>query len=376
MYLDAFIQYFSEIEDSRQSAKVFYPLFDILFVTLCAVTAGAEGWKEIQEYAEGHHDWFKNQGFLKSSVPVDDTIARIISRIKPEPFRLCFIDWMQAIIQHTEGKLVAIDGKTLRSSYNRDDKSSAIHMVSAYAAANKMVIGQVKTADKSNEITAIPELIKLLDLKGALVSIDAMGCQTEIASSILKQGGDYLLSVKGNQGNLHKAVKKALAEKISPPALREETQIEQGHGRIEARQYFVMSADELSQQFPGWENLKTVGVAIGYRQEKDKLATLEYRYYISSAELTEASLAEAVRSHWSIENSLHWVLDATMQEDNCQIYRENAAQNIAILRHISLNLLRAEPTKLSIKLKRKRAWMKTDFLEQILNAGFGQQNEF
>ncbi len=193
-----FIQYFSELEDPRQSSKVTYSLFDILFLTLCAIIAGAEGWSDIEEYAEGHRDWFLRHGFLKEGIPVDDTIARIISRIEPEQFSQCFIHWMQAVNTLTGGELVAIDGKTLRGSYDREDRCSTIHMVNAYACANRMVIGQVKTDSKSNEITAIPELISLLDLRGSLVSIDAMGCQTAIAGAIVGKGADYLLSVKGN----------------------------------------------------------------------------------------------------------------------------------------------------------------------------------
>lgn len=370
MYLDAFTEHFSSIEDPRQHAKVSYPLFDIMFLSLCAVIGGAEGWKEIHEYAKGHHDWFKKQGFLIEGVPVDDTIARIIARINPKQFSQCFIAWMQSVNKLTKGQLIAIDGKVLRGSYNRDDRNSTIHMVSAYAVANKLVIGQVKTDEKSNEITAIPELINLLDIKGALVSIDAMGCQTQIASDIIDAGADYLLAVKNNQPSLYKAVKMALAEEVNSDLIREKMSIEKKHGRIDVRQYYVLNARKFAKLFPKWKKLKSIGVAIGYRKVKGKEPTLDYRYYISSAKLTEEEFASGVRGHWGIENSLHWVLDATMKEDNCQIFRKNAAQNIASLRHIALNMMRAESTKLSIRMKRKRAWMKTEFLEQILMAGF------
>jgi predicted transposase YbfD/YdcC len=214
MYLDAFAKHFGPIDDPRQAAKVSHPLFDIMFLTVCAIIAGAEGWWEIQEYAEGHLDWFQDNNILLNGVPVDDTIARTISRIKPEQFQQCFIEWMGSINKMSKGELIAIDGKVLRSSYDRDDRKSTIHMVSAYATANKFVIGQVKTDAKSNEITAFPELIKLLDIKGCLVSIDAMGCQTKIAKEIVNNGGDYLLAVKNNQESLANSVKKALSEMV------------------------------------------------------------------------------------------------------------------------------------------------------------------
>jgi predicted transposase YbfD/YdcC len=375
MYLDEFAKHFGAIDDPRQAAKVSHPLFDIMFLTMCAVIAGAEGWADIQEYAEGHLDWFQDKNILLNGVPVDDTIARTISRIKPEQFRECFIEWMKSINNMTKGELVAIDGKVLRGSYNRDDRQSTIHMVSAYAAANKVVIGQLKTDAKSNEITAIPELVKLLDIKGCLVSIDAMGCQTKIAEEIVENGADYLLAVKDNQQSLANSVQKALSETINRKLEPGQLTIEQGHGRIEARQYCVLDAKDVAKAHPDWKNLKSIGVAIGYRQIKGRQPSLDYRYYISSAELTEKSFADAVRGHWLIENSLHWVLDATMGEDNCQIYRDNGAENLACLRHIALNMLRAESTKLSIRLKQKRAWMKTRFLERVLVAGFNNIDE-
>ena len=365
--LNSFEDHFGQLDDSRQSAKVTYPLFDILFITLCAVIAGARGWKDIKEYAGGHLDWFQDNGFLLSGVPVDDTIARIIGRIKPKEFRQSFINWMKSINKLSKGELIAIDGKTLRGSYDREDRASTIHMVNAFACSNKMVIGQLRTDSKSNEITAIPELIKLLDLKGALVSIDAMGCQKEIAKSIIEQKADYVLALKGNQAKLHQAVKAKFAE--SRQAVSENLVIEKQHGRIEARSYYVLNAKEIAKNFPDWPSLKTVGMAMGYRQEKGKEPSLEYRYYISSANLTQGSFAEAVREHWAVENNLHWVLDASMKEDDCQIYKDNGAENLAILRQTSLNMLRAESTKASIPTKQKRAWMKTSFLEQILRAG-------
>lgn len=370
MYIDEFAKHFSSIEDPRQTSKVSHPIFDIMFVTMCAVIAGADGWKEIQEYAEGHLEWFQGNDILLGGAPVDDTIARVISRIQPEQFRQSFIGWMKSINELTNGELIAIDGKVLRGSYNRDDRQSTIHMVSAYAVANKVVIGQLKTDAKSNEITAIPELIKLLDIKGCLISIDAIACQTKIAKEIIDNGGDYLLAVKGNQKSLSNSVIKALADELGKELNSEQLAIEQGHGRLEARSYHVVDAEVVSKAHPEWQGLKSVGVAVGYRQIKGNKPTLDYRYYISSAELTKECFSKAVRGHWQIENGLHWILDATMNEDACQIYRDNGAENLACLRHMALNMLRTESTKLSIRLKQKRAWMKTSFLERVLVAGF------
>ncbi|OOF25991.1 ISAs1 family transposase [Salinivibrio sp. IB872] len=367
MSIDAFSQYFSVIQDTRQSAKISYPLFDILFLTVCATIAGMEGWEDIEDFGEAHLDWLQDKGLFLQGIPVHDTIARVVSSIEPDQFQDCFLKWMQAVNVHANGALIAIDGKVLRSSYNREDRQSTLHMVSAFATANGVVMGQVKTQDKSNEITAIPELINLLDIKGCLVSIDAMGCQTGIAKQVVEQGGDYLLAVKGNQKSLEKAVQKALAPlvKISP-----ECDIEHGHGRIEAREYYVMPAKKLAIDFPDWQALQTVGVAISYRIDSKGEESLEYRYYISSATLTPERFAEAVRGHWEIENRLHWVLDVTMNEDACQIYRGHAAEILAGVRHMALNMLRLETSKkASIRRKQKMASMNVAYLEQVILAG-------
>ena len=366
MYIEAFTNHFSDIIDQRQTAKVTYPLEDILFVTLCAVIAGAEGWADIHCYADGHLEWFQKHGYLKDGVPADDTIARIISRIDPEEFSKSFMQWMRAVHNASGGQLIAIDGKTLKSSYHRNDRLSTIHMVNAFACENKLVLGQLKTSKKSNEITAIPDLLHLLNINEKLVSIDAMGCQKSIATQIVEQEGDYLLAVKSNQKSLHDAIVSAFSsvrkQPLSPLA------IEKKHGRIEARAYHLLCASELEGDFSEWLGLRSIGMAMSYRHCDGK-STLSYRYYISSAQLSEQKFADAVRSHWSIENSLHWVLDASMGEDHCQIYQNYAAENWSLLRKLALNMLRAEPSKGSIPMKQKRAWMKPEYLEEVLSAG-------
>ena len=374
MQLDAFSEFFSDLHDPRQSAKISYPLFDILFLTVCAVIGGCEGWEDIEDFGQAHSRWFQDKGLFPNGLPVHDTIARVISSLDPEQFQLCFLKWMQAVNSSAKGQLIAIDGKVLRSSYNRDDRQSTIHMVSAFASANGMVLGQVKTDAKSNEITAIPELLALLDMTGCLISIDAMGCQTDIAAQIVDHGGDYLLAVKGNQETLHRAVREAMA-----PLAREgshQATIEQSRGRTELREYHVMPAGEMVKQFPTWKGLNTLGVAIGYRRDSKGNESLEYRYYISSAALTEEQFAKAVRGHWGIENQLHWVLDVTMKEDACPIYRGDAAQILATVRHMALNMLRAEKGKTaSIRRKQKIAAMNSDYLEQVILAGITAANK-
>lgn len=374
MQLDAFSEFFSDLNDPRQSAKIAYPLFDILFLTVCAVIGGCEGWEDIEDFGQAHSRWFQDKGLFPNGLPVHDTIARVISSLDPEQFQSCFLKWMKAVSTRTKGELIAIDGKVLRSSYNRDDRQSTIHMVSAFASANGMVLGQVKTDAKSNEITAIPELLALLDITGCLISIDAMGCQTEISAKIVDKGGDYLLAVKGNQETLHRAVREAMA-----PLAREgshQARIEQSRGRTELREYHVMPAGEIAKQFPTWKGLNTLGVAIGYRRDSKGKESLEYRYYISSAVLTEEQFATAVRGHWGIENQLHWVLDVTMKEDACPIYRGDAAQILATVRHMALNMLRAEKGKAaSIRRKQKIAAMNSDYLEQVILAGINAMDK-
>ncbi|UXI04095.1 ISAs1 family transposase [Photobacterium sp. TY1-4] len=369
MNIDTIKEHFSIIRDERQSAKVDYPLFDILFGSICAVIAGGQGWTDIREYVLGHHDWFLKRSLFEKGVPVDDTFARLIASIDPAEFRDCFLAWMKAVHKLTCGEVVAIDGKTLRGSYDRDDKRSAIHMVSAYASANQLVLGQLKTDNKSNEIIAIPALIKMLDLRGAIVTVDAMACQTKIAKAITSKGGDYLLAVKGNQGNLAAAVQAAFTPYRRAPLDKTTCQIEKQKGRVEARTCHVLNARELEGDFSTWSGLTSIVMVENYRAAKGKEPELEYRYYISSAELTPEQAGNAIRAHWGIE-SMHWILDVSMREDACQIYRENAAENLAGLRHMALNMLRAEPTKISVPMKQKRCMMKPAFLEQVLVAGF------
>lgn len=377
MSIDAFSLHFGELSDPRQSAKISYPLFDVVFLTICATITGAEGWEDIEDFGETHLEWLQDKGLFLQGLPVHDTIARVISRLDPAEFQRCFSNWVKAVNHRLEGELIAIDAKVLRGSYDRESRQSTIHMVSAFATESGMVVGQLKTDSKSNELTAIPELIQLLDIKGCLVSIDAIGCQKDIAAAIIENGGDYLLAVKGNQKTLANAVHEELADCITIKPTVGDVQVEQQHGRIEVREYHVLPATRLAQEFPEWKGLKTLGVAIAYRLDKKAgKQSLEYRYYISSAELSRDRFSAAVRGHWGIENSLHWVLDASLNEDACQIYRGDGAEIMACMRHIALNMLRAETSrKASIRRKQNIASMSQSYLDKVLVAGFNAVNK-
>lgn len=365
MSLNVLAQHLSGIPDVRQAAKVTYPLFDILFLTITAVIAGCEGWEEIEDFGHARLDWLQGYGDFENGIPVHDTIARVMSRIDPEAFQTCFIQWMKDTEVHSERQVIAVDGKTLRGSYRPSDRQSAIHMVSAFATANGVVMGQLKTEEKSNEIKAIPELLSLLELEGCLVTLDAMGCQKAIAQTVLDQHGDYLLAVKGNQKTLYQSIRSALTPLAGEEGYR---QIESGHGRHEYREYHVLSACEV-EDLPNWPGLKTVGMATRYSLSKEGQEMLEHRYYISSAVLSAEDFAQSVRSHWDVENRLHWVLDVAFREDACKINRGHSANNLATLRHVAANQLRRETTKKAgIRRKQRMAAMDIEYMERVIHA--------
>jgi predicted transposase YbfD/YdcC len=364
MSLLSLTKHFEHIEDHRQATKVTYPLFDVLFLTVVAVIGGSEGWEDIEDFGHCHLKLLKKYGDFSKGIPVHDTIARIISKVDPEALQQAFISWMQATERLTQGQVIAIDGKTLRGSYNRADRQSAIHMVNAFSVANGVVMGQLKTDAKSNEITAIPELLALLDIQGALVTIDAMGTQADIAHTIIDKGADFLLAVKGNQSTLHQLVKDTFLTQVDD--VENLTQIEAQRGRKEYREYQAIAAPK---EFidAKWPTIQTLGKVISYRIDKG-VETLHTRYYISSAILSAEKLAYAVRGHWTVENQLHWVLDVTMNEDACQISRGDGAENLARLRQATVNILKQEPSKLSLRRKRRRAAMDSAYLEKLINA--------
>ncbi|EAB9461107.1 ISAs1 family transposase [Salmonella enterica subsp. enterica serovar Poona] len=376
MNLEKLMAHISIIPDYRQPWKVEHKLSDILLLTICAVISGAEGWEDIQDFGEAHIEFLKEYGDFENGIPVHDTIARVISYISPRKFHECFINWMRDCHSSDDGDIIAIDGKTLRHSYDKSRRRGAIHVISAFSTMNGLVLGQIKTNEKSNEITAIPELLNMLDTKGKLITTDAMGCQKDIAEKIHHQEGDYLFSVKGNQGRLQKAFEEKFPLKeLNNPKYDSYATTEKGHGREETRLHIVSDVpDELIDFTFEWKGLKKLCVAVSFRSEKDsgkKEPEMLVRYYISSADLTAEKFASAMRSHWDVENKLHWRLDVAMNEDDCRIRRGNAAELFSGIRHIAVNILTENKEfKAGLRRKMRRAAMDREYLASVL-AGCG-----
>lgn len=363
-------KHFSSLKDPRIRLKIRHKLIDIIIMTICAVICGADDWTEVEDYARSKKDWLKTFLELPHGIPSHDTFGRVFSLIRPEEFERCFASWIHAVFQIT-GQTVAIDGKTLRRSHDRGSNKAAIHMVGAWASKSGITLGQVKTEDKSNEIKAIPELLKLLEIKGCIVTIDAMGCQKEIARQICKQKADYVLALKGNQGNLLKDVELCFEHaqqcqfKDIPHQSHQTT--DGGHGRVEVRRYVTISDLDWLEERDKWENLNLIGMVHSERHIGDNI-TRDTRYYISSLPNDVKRFADAVRDHWTIENQLHWVLDIAFREDDSRVRDRNAASNLSILRRFALSLCKQEKTaKVGIKIKRKRAGWNNDYLLTLLN---------
>lgn len=364
--------HFSSLKDPRAIHSIDHKLLDILIITICATISGAGNFVEIAEYGRAKEEWLKTFLELKNGIPSVDTFERVFARLKPEELQKCFIGWMEAVHQVSEGELVNIDGKTLRGAKERGNSRSLIHMVSVWSASQRLVLGQKKVNEKSNEITAIPPLLKMLALRGCLVSIDAMGCQTEIAKTIIEEGADYVLALKGNQGNLYEDVKQlftvARCQNFKNISHQFYESVEKGHGRTEIRRYWTMGNTDFLIGSEKWVGLKSIGMVESERQVKGMVST-EQRYYILSLETNVQKFAEAVRSHWSIENQLHWMLDVSFKEDASQACRGNSAENLAVIRHVGLNLLsRDKKTKVGIKGKRLKSGWNNDYLQEILSA--------
>lgn len=369
-----FQEHFSMIEDPRQEWKIAHKLYDIIFLTVCAVIGGCDGWDEIEDFGEDWFDWLKGYGDFSNGVPSRDTIARTMSRIDADQLQRTFIAWMQSCHQNTDGAVIAIDGKTVRRSFDKSRDKGPIHMVNAFCTANQQVLGQCKTEEKSNEITAIPELLKLLDVRGCIVTIDAMGCQRKIAEQIIDGEADYILAVKRNQERLHQAFQRHFPAPKLLQLHKTDADIymtdEKAHGREELRQYIVFETfDEFVDLSFEWKGMKSIGIAISTRTEPGHATDIAVRYYISSAQLSAKQFGEAVRSHWGVESSLHWCLDVAMYEDDCRIRRGEGAENMAAIRQVALNLLRKESSmKAGIKRKRQRAGRNEDYLSKVIEA--------
>jgi predicted transposase YbfD/YdcC len=363
--------HFSQINDPREANKS-HKLLDIITIALCATIAGCDGWSQFEEFGQAKVEWFKTFLALPHGIPSDDTFARVFAAIDPVEFREAFLSWVQVIQDLTQGEVVAIDGKTLRRSHDREAGKKPIHMVSAWASENHMVLGQMKTDSKSNEIRAIPQLLRLLDLQGCIVTIDAMGCQKGIAEQIVNQGADYVLALKGNQGRLHEDLRlffqDALQCGFQDTDYEYWESIDGDHGRIETRRYWTTSDLDWLPDKPLWKGLKTAVMVQRVRDIKDKV-TVETCYYISSLDNHPQRLGEAIRRHWSIENELHWVLDVVFREDDSRIRKDHAPENVALMRHMALNMLKKENSKrISIKTKRLKAGWSNQFLAKIIHS--------
>lgn len=365
------LAHFEGLEDPRVSYLVEHKLLDIVALTICAVICGADSWVEIEAYGRSKADWLKSFLALPHGIPSHDTISRLFSMLDPAKFQTCFTSWVASIAQLSEGEVVAIDGKSVRRSYDAGKGRGAIHMVSAWASQNRLVLGQVKVESKSNEITAIPKLLDVLDLTGCIVTIDAMGAQTAIAQQIVEQGADYILSLKGNQGKLHQDVEQVFdwACKTEFKDIPHECYqtLDKGHGRIEIRRHWLLESVEHLIHAERWRGLRRVGMIESERRIDGKATTIERRYYLLSLEGNVKRFAEAARSHWGIENQVHWCLDVTFDEDSSRIRSGHAPENMTLIRKIALNLLAKEASaKVGKKAKRLKAGWDNDYLLKVL----------
>ena len=370
----SFQDHFASLSDPRSfhAPNLRHDLIDILVIAVCAVICGAEGWEDIEDYGHAQVEWFTEILELPHGIPGHDTFRRVLSQLDPDELTKCFVSWTAALSNLSGGDIVAIDGKTLRHSFDRATSQSAIHMVSAWANANRLVLGQVKVDDKSNEITAIPKLLKMLDLSGATVTIDAMGCQKEIAQVITEQGADYVLALKKNHSTLYDDVKlfldDAQASGFADIDYDFYETVDGGHGRVETRRYWITSEIDWLGAKMSWANLQSVGFVESRRDIGEKVE-LERRYYLVSFPADGVRFGDAVRQHWGVENGLHWVLDMSFDEDACRIRKEKGAQTFSVLRHIALNMLKRESrNKRGIKARRKRAGWDRNYLLQVLTA--------
>ncbi len=363
-------EHFEDIDDPRIERTKRHKLGDILTIAILAVICGADSWVGMESFGQAKEKWLKRILALPNGIPSHDTFARVFARLNPEQFQACFLSWVRSLVQLSEGEVIAIDGKTLRQSYDTNDNKAAIHMVSAWATENRLVLGQQKVDSKSNEITAIPQLLKLLEIEGCVVTIDAMGCQKQIARQIVERNADYVLALKDNQGNLYTDVQQifthAHASKFAGIKYDFHQTVEKGHGRVEIRRCWTMQQVEYLMDAEKWVKFTSIGMIQAERRFNGKVEQ-ETRYYMSSLSSNATRLSQAVRSHWQVENRLHWVLDIAFLEDACRIRKDYAPENLAVVRHIALNLLSQETTlRIGVKNKRLRAGWDEDYLLKVL----------
>jgi len=366
-------KHFSKVKDPRIDRTKRHRLLDILIIAICAVICGADSWVDIELFGKTKIEWLKTFLKLPNGIPSHDTFGRVFAALNPQEFESSFMEWVQAINLLTQGQVIAIDGKQLRGSHDRGIGKNAIYMVSAWATENQLVLGQRKVDDKSNEITAIPKLLKLLEVKGCIVMVDAIGTQTKIAKTIIEQGGDYILAVKENQGHLYEDIHDLFADNQQfnyediPHSYAKV--VNKDHGRIEIRQCWTISDPEYLaniRDLRRWEGIQTLVMVLSERRIGDD-SEVQDRYFISSLESNAEKILRAKRSYWGIENRLHWVLDIAFNEDRSRVRKDNAPQNFAVLRHMALNLLKQEKTaKGGIKAKRLQCGWNVDYLLKVL----------
>jgi predicted transposase YbfD/YdcC len=370
---------FDDLEDPRSTINRRHLLGDLVVISICAVIAGADGPKAIGVWAASNERWLREHLELPYGIPSHDTIGRLLALLKPSAFQTCFQNWIRTLgvddnsstseTTPTKQEVIAIDGKALRRSHDRKRNLGALFLVSAWSVERGVSLGQLATEEKSNEITAIPELIDNIDVSGAIVTIDAAGCQKTIAAKIVDNGGDYVLSLKGNQGNLHKSIEDWIYEEMqngfANVTARKHYQIVKGHGRVDHLTHYQFEAPRTLLGFSNWKKLRTIGIAIRVSQEGGK-ETCELRYFISSLRLGVKRFAGAVRGHWGIENTLHWCLDVTFREDESRLRNRHAADNVAWLKRFAISLLKQCEDKESIAMRRRMAGWNTDYLSQVL----------
>ena len=362
-----FLEHFQALEDPRQLTKVIYPLHEVLLLSLCAVISGAETFIDIADYGKEKEAFLKQLSPFKNGIPSHDTIGAIFSHLDPDGFQKCFVSWVSSL-QKILPDIVSIDGKALCGAHNAGEP--VLYMVSAWACRQRLVLGQEKVADKSNEITAVPKLLEMLMLKGAIVTLDAMGCQRTIAEGILEKEADYVLALKGNQGTLHDDVvqffEQQLKEGFRHSRVDTLEKTEKSHGRLEFRRYTSTDDVDLLQERHNWPGLKSIVLVETRRSEHGKTQT-EKRFYISSLPMDTERISEAIRSHWQVENCLHWVLDVVFLDDHCRVRKDNSPHIFHIVKQMALNLIKQVQDKKSIRRKRKSAGWNNQFLLQVLH---------
>ncbi|MBI1209744.1 MAG: ISAs1 family transposase [Azospirillum sp.] len=363
-----FLWYFQDLPDARQAGKVVYPLNEVLVLSLLAVLAGAETFTDIARFGEKKLDLLRRFLPFRDGTPPHDTLGDICAALDAEKFQQCFVAWV-AGVTGAPAEVIAIDGKTVRRSFQKKGAKAPIHMVSAFAVRQRLVLGQLKVAEKSNEIVAIPKLLGMLAIEGAIVTIDAMGCQRDIAGKIIEKKADYVFALKGNQGSLRADVEEFVSEQkangFQDTKISQDETVDGDHGRIETRTTTVIHDIAWLQKRHNWPGLNSVVMVESTREISGKIET-ETRFYITSPVLLAAAMCRIIRDHWTIENCLHWVMDMTFRDHDCRVRTDNAPANVTTLKHMAHNLIRKAPGKDSLRLRRKVAAWDDEFLASLI----------